>query len=605
MNTPVVFILFNRPDATRRVFEAIRQARPPRLFVIADGPRPDRPEDARLCAETRAVVSNVDWPCETHANFSDTNLGCRRRIVSGLDWVFANTEEAIILEDDCLPHPTFFPFCEELLARYRHAEKILLVSGDNFQPAQPSVSESYYFSRIFHIWGWATWRRAWRLHDPGMQAWPALRFSGWLETVLADPKGAGGWTRRLDDSFRRRINTWDYAWTFTCWRNNGLCILPAVNLVSNIGFGSGATHTMQATPYANLPVRPMEFPLCHPDGPPRRDTAADAFTERTMFKTSLRRRFLYAFLHLAKKMLPETCRAAKPHAGMTFEQAVAELRKQPRHHPLLADAYLDDDPRQAARRFAESAEFAETLRLLGPQAAGVVVDVGAGNGIAACAFAGAGAREVIAMEPDPGAKFGREAVRLAAAGLPVRCLNACAEAIPLPDNSVDVVYVRQALHHLGSLDAAFREFARILRPGGRFLAVREPIVDSPTQLRRFLAVHPIHQLTGNENAHGVECYLEAAENAGLRMERVLGHWESIVNAFPAAKIAGALERYAETYLRLRLGSVLGKAAARVPGVQSLAWCWLKRPVAGRLFAMLAQKPAHPIQQPHNPARPAA
>jgi hypothetical protein len=159
VNTPIAFFIFNRPDTTARVFEAIRQAQPSKLLVVADGPRSTRPGEAEKCAATRAIIDQVDWECEVLTNYSDVNLGCRHRVSSGLDWVFEQVEEAIILEDDCLPHPTFFRFCEELLEWYRHDHRIVAISGDNFQNGHQSGEFSYYFSRYVHIWGWATWRR--------------------------------------------------------------------------------------------------------------------------------------------------------------------------------------------------------------------------------------------------------------------------------------------------------------------------------------------------------------------------------------------------------------------------------------------------------------
>ncbi|MGC1799486.1 MAG: hypothetical protein WA701_03795, partial [Solirubrobacterales bacterium] len=183
--TPVAMLIFNRPETTARVFERVREARPPKLLVVADGPRADRPGEAGRCREARAVVEAVDWPCELMTDYSEVNLGCGKRISSGLDWVFDSVEEAIVLEDDCLPHPSFFRFCEELLKRYRAEERVVHVSGDNFQSAGRaggavgrllrlagrSWSPSYYFSRYAHVWGWASWRRAWSDYDFEMTAW--------------------------------------------------------------------------------------------------------------------------------------------------------------------------------------------------------------------------------------------------------------------------------------------------------------------------------------------------------------------------------------------------------------------------------------------------
>jgi hypothetical protein len=160
LTTPVAFLIFNRPDTTAKVFEAIRQAKPPKLLVVADGPRPDRPDDIEKCKAARGVVEQVDWDCEVLRNYSDVNLGCKKRVSSGLDWVFNTVEEEIILEDDCLPHPTFFRFCEELLDYYRHDERIMVISGDNFQFGRNCTEYSYYFSRYNHCWGWSTWRRS-------------------------------------------------------------------------------------------------------------------------------------------------------------------------------------------------------------------------------------------------------------------------------------------------------------------------------------------------------------------------------------------------------------------------------------------------------------
>src|ERR1700726_626208 len=182
LTTPVTFIVFNRPERTAEVFAAIRAARPSQLFVIADGPRANMEADASKCAAVRAVIAGVHWPCQVRRCFSDANIGLRRNISEGLDWVFDQVERAIILEDDCLPHPSFFPFCEELLNHYAEDRQIAMISGTNFDPAHlaPSGDESYYFSRFCHIWGWATWRRAWKLCDHEMKEWPPLRRTNWL-----------------------------------------------------------------------------------------------------------------------------------------------------------------------------------------------------------------------------------------------------------------------------------------------------------------------------------------------------------------------------------------------------------------------------------------
>lgn len=263
MAVPVALCIFNRPDQTARVFEAIRAARPALLFVIADGPRADHPDDERLVAETRAVIDRVDWPCELRTCYSDVNLNCHRRIASGLDWVFGQVPEAIVLEDDCVPDPSFFPYCEELLERYRDDERVYMVSGSN--PTGARGEYSYHFSQCYSIWGWATWARAWKHNDPEMRAWPSLRDSGWLEGLLRD-RGAAELARAwFDGAYGGPIRQWDFHWMFSGWRRNALAATPSVNLISNIGFGTGATHHRDAAhPFANVPTRAIEFPLRHP-----------------------------------------------------------------------------------------------------------------------------------------------------------------------------------------------------------------------------------------------------------------------------------------------------------------------------------------------------
>jgi cephalosporin hydroxylase/SAM-dependent methyltransferase len=285
LKTPVCLMIFNRPDTTEQVFEAIRQAKPPKLLVIADGPRADRPGEAEKCAVARAIIEWVDWDCEVLRNYSDINLGCRKRVSSGLNWVFEQVEEAIILEDDCLPHPTFFRFCEELLERYRHDERIMAIAGNNFQIGRESTGYSYYFSFYNHIWGWASWRRAWRLYDLEMKEWPEVRESKLLwDTLQEDTQAVRHWSKTFQCGYEG-FDTWDFAWTFACWSHKGLSILPNVTLVSNIGFGPDATHTKGASQFANLPTQAMSFPLRHPSVVIR-DTQADDYTEKMIFSGS-------------------------------------------------------------------------------------------------------------------------------------------------------------------------------------------------------------------------------------------------------------------------------------------------------------------------------
>jgi hypothetical protein len=280
--TPVALLFFNRPDTTARVFAEIAKARPPILLLVADGPRTARPGEGELCAAARAVVKRVDWDCQVLRDYSDQNLGCRRRVSSGLDWVFDQVEQAIILEDDCLPHPTFFRFCDELLDRYRDDERIMTISGNNHQFGHRPTTESYYFSRYNHIWGWATWRRAWQHYDVDIKLWPRIRDEGWLQDMLGDRHAIRYWTKTLQATFEGRIDTWDFQWILACWLQHGLTAIPCVNLVTNIGFGLAATHTQGVNRFANLPIEAMHFPLTHPPFMIR-NAQSDDYIQKSVF----------------------------------------------------------------------------------------------------------------------------------------------------------------------------------------------------------------------------------------------------------------------------------------------------------------------------------
>jgi len=286
LTTPVVFMIFNRPHHTEQVFARICEASPSRLLIIADGARANRPGETEKCALARAVTERVDWDCEVSRNYAPTNLGCRKRVSSGLDWVFSQYEEAIILEDDCLPHLSFFRYCAELLERYRGDQRVAAVSGDNFQFGRQWTDSSYYFSRYPHVWGWATWRRAWRHYDVEMGGWTEARDSGWLDQMFDDRRMARYWAETFQSVYDGQIDTWDHQWTYACWRMNGLAALPEVNLISNIGFGIDATHTMRGSKFSRMKVEEMSFPLRHP-ADVSRNAEADAYTERQNFKTGL------------------------------------------------------------------------------------------------------------------------------------------------------------------------------------------------------------------------------------------------------------------------------------------------------------------------------
>jgi hypothetical protein len=266
IHTPVAFIIFNRPDTTERVFQAIRQAQPKKLLVIADGPRADRPGEAEKCAAARAVIDQVDWDCEVLKNYSDINLGCGVRPATGISWVFEQVEEAIILEDDCLPSPSFFLFCQELLERYRYDERVMTIGGTNCIGEWKSNLHSYHFSCLSGIWGWATWRRAWKFYDYDMKLWNQSKETKFLSEYFPEKRHGLYWQDIFQKAYEDDKKTfWDYQWIFARWAQNGLGITPATNLISNIGFGPDATHTFsEPSLLSNLIFDDLNFPITHP-----------------------------------------------------------------------------------------------------------------------------------------------------------------------------------------------------------------------------------------------------------------------------------------------------------------------------------------------------
>jgi hypothetical protein len=265
LQTPVALFVFRRPETTRRVFESISRVRPTRLLLIADGPRSDRENEAEDCRQVREIVTRVDWPCELSTNFAENNLGSQERVISGLDWVFSLVEEAIILEDDCLPDLSFFPFCQELLERYRGDSRVAAISGTNLVGKYLSTEDSYFFSQLGGNWGWATWRSQWRKYDRHLQDWPKLREEKMLSEIFDQPRTVAHWSKVFDMvRANQSPSAWDYQWLYTNLKNNALTVVPEVNLVTNIGFGPGATHTDAVDHRLTPPVAPIQFPLRHP-----------------------------------------------------------------------------------------------------------------------------------------------------------------------------------------------------------------------------------------------------------------------------------------------------------------------------------------------------
>jgi hypothetical protein len=272
---PIAFIIFNRPRHTRESFSVIRAQRPSRLFIIADGPRAGHATDAHRCQETRAVVEQIDWPCEVSRLYADQNMGCKRRVSSGLDWVFEQTDRAIVLEDDCVPHADFFSYCDDLLERYASDERVWVITGNNFQDGQVRGDASYYFSKYNHCWGWATWSRAWQNYRVDIPFWLEWKQTPDWRRKTPDRIERKVWTDLLDRVQAGLIDTWDYQWTACVWFHGGLTATPNKNLVTNIGFGPDATHTVTDDDQDGMQIEALG-PLTHPRRV-KQDSAADRF----------------------------------------------------------------------------------------------------------------------------------------------------------------------------------------------------------------------------------------------------------------------------------------------------------------------------------------
>lgn len=253
--TPILFLIFNRPLMTEKVFERIKEIKPKYLYISADGPRKNITDDQLNCEKTRKLIEKIDWDCNLQLNFNEVNLGCKNAVSSGITWFFENVEEGIILEDDCIPDISFFIFCSMMLEKYRNDDRIMHIGGTNFQDGTQRGNGSYYFSNFCHVWGWATWKRAWDLYDVDIKKYPEFITSKEFTNTLRDLKEQKYWMKYFLQVYNKQKDTWDYQWTFTIWYNKGLSIVPNVNLVTNIGFGQNATHTTLNSNVANRPAK--------------------------------------------------------------------------------------------------------------------------------------------------------------------------------------------------------------------------------------------------------------------------------------------------------------------------------------------------------------
>lgn len=242
MNTPILILIFNRPGKTKGLFDILKDQKPAKLYIAADGPRNNKEGEAALCNETRSIFDKIDWECEVRTRFLDHNLGCGKGVSSAISWFFENEEAGIILEDDCHPNNDFFVFCEQMLTKYRNNTAVKIISGSNFQNGLKWGSASYYFSGMGHIWGWATWRRTWAEYEFDMDKYDDS-FKKVIEKRFSNKRMRLYWEYIFDMMKNNPVDTWDYQLSFSILKNGGINIIPNRNLVTNVGFGSDATHT--------------------------------------------------------------------------------------------------------------------------------------------------------------------------------------------------------------------------------------------------------------------------------------------------------------------------------------------------------------------------
>lgn len=262
--SPVLFLVFNRPSTTKLVFEEIRKAKPKKLYIAADGSRKNNASDIEKCREVKEIVAVIDWECEVKTLYRDKNLGCKYAVSSAIDWFFENEPAGIILEDDCLPGNDFFRFCDEMLSYYNDDARVRFIAGSNFQDGVPRSDGSYYFSKLSHVWGWASWRRAWKDYDVELDKYREIDGFKTFYNIFKDNLLAEDWSSFLKQLHNNEIDTWDYQWAITNMFNNGLSVMPNVNLISNIGFGDDATHTFSSNGFDALATQQLEDKIIHP-----------------------------------------------------------------------------------------------------------------------------------------------------------------------------------------------------------------------------------------------------------------------------------------------------------------------------------------------------
>ena len=300
-DVPVLLMLFNRPEHTRKVFEKVREAKPTRLFVAGNGPRADVPKDIELCKAVQDIFKEVDWECELHTNFNENNIGMNPQWYKAMDWFFQFVDRGIILEDDCVPHLSFFDYCHELLEKYESDEQIMHINGSNFQFGQKRGDASYYFSKFPHVWGWATWKRAWNKYDFELKSFPAFKQNNVIDTICPSLRERKYFMKYFERLYSKIYIDSAAKWLYAIWSNKGIVITPNINLIANIGYGLSAGNTVIKEKTMGQEVSDI-MPLIHPVSR-NVDVAADEFTFKTAFYRGFFEKVRYKVMMWVSRML--------------------------------------------------------------------------------------------------------------------------------------------------------------------------------------------------------------------------------------------------------------------------------------------------------------
>lgn len=240
-DTPILLIVFNRPEKTQKLFEIIKKIKPKNLFIAADGPR-EKEFDIYNCKKVRKIFDNIEFNCNIHKKFNIKNEGLKNNVKNSIDWFFSKVEKGIIIEDDCMPSLSFFSFCQELLNKYEFNSKVMQINGTNLGLDYSNlVKETYFFSKLNHVWGWATWKRSWILFDTEFEDYDILKKNNSFNNYFIDNKITNWMMKYFDKSQSGTDNIWSINWAYSILKNSGLCVTPTKNLVQNIGFDGTGT----------------------------------------------------------------------------------------------------------------------------------------------------------------------------------------------------------------------------------------------------------------------------------------------------------------------------------------------------------------------------